>query len=130
VASRLSRAKRRLRAALVRRGVALPATLAVGILPAGLSAAALRTAFAPRPVPATLVALADRAARPVLVGPWKLAAAVCLAVAGAGFLARAQTTPPADKPPPAATAKKAAVEVGPIKDRPLPDGAVARVGSE
>src|SRR5256885_9251798 len=38
------------------RSVALPATLAVGALPAGLSAAALRSAFAPSAVPAQLAA--------------------------------------------------------------------------
>jgi RNA polymerase sigma factor (sigma-70 family) len=130
VASRLSRAKRRLRAMLARRGLALPAVLAVPALPAGLSAAVLRNALGAAAVPVRLAALADRAVRPPLVGMWKVAAAVVLVATSAGFLARAQpTTPPAGKSPPAAAAKKADVETAPINEAPLPDGAVARLGS-
>jgi RNA polymerase sigma factor (sigma-70 family) len=130
VASRLSRAKRRLRTVLARRGLALPASLAVAVLPAGLSAAALQSAFSSATSSAKLAALADRAAQPIRLGPWKMVAAACLVVVAGGFLARAQQkTPPADKPPPVAT-KKAEVEFGPVKDQlPLPDGAVARIGS-
>src|SRR5262245_55705503 len=68
IASRLSRARRRLRATLARRGLALPATIAVVVLPPGLAAAAIRSAFSPV-AGARLIALADRAARPVVL-PW------------------------------------------------------------
>jgi RNA polymerase sigma factor (sigma-70 family) len=128
IASRLSRAKRRLKAVLARRGLALPATLAVGVLPAGLATAAMRATFAPA-VASKLTALADRVTRPALLGVWRLVAAAGLVAMTAGLLARGQIkTPPADKSPPAG-AKKADVEIGPIKDQPLADGAVARIGS-
>jgi RNA polymerase sigma factor (sigma-70 family) len=128
IASRLSRAKRRLRAVLARRGLALPATLAVGVLPTGLATAALRTAFAPV-AGAKLAALADRAIRPALINMWMVVAAAGLVAVTAGVLARGQVkTPPADKPPPAA-AKKADTKIGPVTDWPRPDGAVARIGS-
>ncbi|HKB03464.1 MAG TPA: WD40 repeat domain-containing protein, partial [Gemmataceae bacterium] len=77
-------------------------------------------------VPAGMLALAHRAARRVPLGPWAMAAAiVCVATVSAAILAQQPKTPPADNSPPDAP-RAVAVEV---KDSPLPDGAVARVGS-
>jgi RNA polymerase sigma factor (sigma-70 family) len=127
VASRLSRAKGQLRARLARRGVTLPATVAATAVPSWLPVAALRAAFAPAAVvPAGILTLAHRAARPAPVGPWAMAAAIaCVATLSAVLLARQPKTPPTDKLPP----EELPAAAFKVKDS-LPDGAVARVGSQ
>lgn len=131
IASRVSRAKRRLRIALRRRGVALPATLVAAALPAALPAAALGVAFAPADtIPLRLAVLADRVTRPALFAPWKAAAAAGLVAVSIGLVAGAQrTTPPAPKAPPG-EARQTKAEPAPDKAPGLPDGAVARLGSQ
>jgi RNA polymerase sigma factor (sigma-70 family) len=127
VASRVSRAKDRLRARLRARGLALPAGLAVAVVPAGLRANALRVAFAsPEAVPAHLLAAALRITGGFVGTVKAVACTVAVAVATVGLFAQ----PPKGPPEQPVAAPKAAVPEAPRGPRlPLPDGAVAQIRS-
>jgi RNA polymerase sigma factor (sigma-70 family) len=125
VAGRLARARALLRGRLVRRGLTLAGAAAVALtgLPAGLVRAAVAGT-----IPATAVALAEGALRAMMLTRLKTAAllmtAVVLLSLGVGLAARpAPATKPAEDGPPAALAPT---------DRfgdPLPEGALARLGT-
>jgi RNA polymerase sigma factor (sigma-70 family) len=91
IESRLTRARRRLRAGLVRRGVAAPAVTLAAVLeargapspvPARLVSTTVRVAAGP--TPAHLVTLSEGALRTMTLTRWRIAAAVLLLVAAVG----------------------------------------------
>jgi RNA polymerase sigma factor (sigma-70 family) len=145
VKGRLERGRKRLAARLARRGLTLTAVLAAAAVARGAAAgvrqalaAATRAAVAFSAGPgaggagasARALAWAEEAAgatRPGLRAVTALLLAVGLAAAGAGLLvARGPDAPPAGDAP------KAAAEAAPATDRfgdPLPDGALARLGT-
>ncbi|HEY8505329.1 MAG TPA: sigma-70 family RNA polymerase sigma factor, partial [Gemmataceae bacterium] len=146
--SRLQSARRLLHARLTRRGLTLSAglftTLAAEGARAALPAALLRGAgdaaraatasgAAAVPVPAKVAALADGVLRTTFPARWKIALALVLA-GGTGtgvILAHTQGQKPDDDDRPAAAAR--GEEAPGRTDRfgdPLPQGAVARLGTE
>jgi RNA polymerase sigma factor (sigma-70 family) len=136
---RLQRGRQRLRARLARRGLSLSAALLAGTLaadaaaapPAALVAAALRAVAGN---PASRVAGLAAGAAPGAVPGWGKVAALLLlaaAVAGAGALAYRDDRPEPARPGEGPAAAPAASDKRPA-DRhgdPLPDGAVARLGT-
>ncbi len=138
MSKRLARGRALLRDRLRRRGVTLPASPAVGVtvaaVPAALARATLRTALAADAASAAVVTLAEGMVREMFLARLTLsAAALALAgilAAGAGSLAHQAMAP----------APRVAAGDGPNPDEdrrprsdlygdPLPDGAVARMGS-
>jgi RNA polymerase sigma factor (sigma-70 family) len=137
---RLERGRELLRSRLGRRGLVLPAALCAAALcpepaPAALMAATADAAVrlaAGGVVAAPVARLVEEAGRAALVTPWKLAAALLLAgVAAAGVLVLAHP-PGAGEQPAAPMPAQAATDTQARTDRygdPLPDGAVARLGT-
>jgi RNA polymerase sigma factor (sigma-70 family) len=144
VASRLARARERLRARLARRGVIVPAAVVGGLLaeeaaPAGLVAATVRagSAFlAGGEVPSSVARLVKGAVEGAAAARLKALAALVLglAVLGAGAGLAALRTPEAkdeaaDRPREAEKAEGAAPAPLDAFGDPLPPGALARLGS-
>jgi RNA polymerase sigma factor (sigma-70 family) len=143
---RLEEGRTRLRKQLVRHGLTLPAALlaatlaprAGAALPPSLASAVLGAA-AGGPVAERVANLAARSASGLLAGKFKVAAAVMLAVAvtvagAAGIAALPTSASPVEEPgsPPSPPAAQADDKPRPRVDRfddPLPDGAVARIGT-
>jgi RNA polymerase sigma factor (sigma-70 family) len=141
VGSRLSRARQRLREWLTARGAAPAVGVAVALaaVPPAVRAAMIRAGLPGAAVGPAVWALADRAVRVTLVTKLRLlAAAVAVAGVAAVGLGLAAPGPKAADPPlpptPALAARTSAPEPtrAPRADAeglPLPDGAVARLGS-
>ncbi len=136
VKSRLERGRGLLRRRLERRGVALPAALlALGLtgerVRAALWDATVRAALS-APAPA-VAALAEAAAPGATAGKWKFFLAALLLASGAAGVADALRAGKAPEPPAAAAAEPDTARAAPARtDRhgdPLPDGAVARLGT-
>jgi RNA polymerase sigma factor (sigma-70 family) len=134
IESRLSRARQRLRTRLLRRGLALPATLAVTV-PGSLRAAALRLAAETPAVSRPVRALAEQAARTALPGrPLVGALATCLLAACAGFAVlagptREPTPQQQTKETPVASAKSEPAVAPAEAGAALPAGVLTRIGS-
>ncbi len=135
---RVTRGRERLRRLLAGRGLSLPSALAAPLvgesaLQAGVPAAVARAAVAFRTTGAAAPAVRELL-RGTLAG-WKLAGGlVGLALTCATAIGLAVARPAADPaPPPAAAAHHAAAESPKTADDafgdPLPDGAVARLGT-
>ncbi len=134
---RLERGKRRLRTALARRGVALPAGLVV-LLAAEAAEAALPAALAEAAVRAALsgggsvmaAVLARSVLRPPLTAALRLSSVLVLAAgAVAGGIGLFLQRPVGGEPPASPAAAQAAGPRTDLYGDPLPDGAVARLGS-
>lgn len=143
---RLLRGRARLRSRLTRRGLAPAALLAAGLtrmsataaVPPELAASVSRLAVSSSPMPTAVAALMKEGMHGLMSAKLKLVSAVLLVAgamaAGAGLLARPGSTPQAAKerpeapPPPAQLTKKPDLRRDQFGD-PLPDDAVARLGT-
>jgi RNA polymerase sigma factor (sigma-70 family) len=133
VASRLARARERVRALLSARGLAVGSLtgLAVAeIVPPAVRAAVLRGAAGDSGVPPAVAALAARASRPAVAGmTFGLATSLAAGLMGVAIALgrpdepRSAPKPPPKDPPPAVAARTD------TEGLPLPDGAIARLGS-
>jgi len=137
VKSRLERGRERLRQALSRRGLQLPAALFVTglgatLAPAAICAAALQTVRGA----ASPGALALAKAAPALLGSkvalGLVAASLAAVLVGLGAMWSAESAPPVSPPPPPRIATPASGPAKPPVDRfgdALPEGALARYGT-
>jgi RNA polymerase sigma factor (sigma-70 family) len=128
VESRLSRARGLLRRRLARRGLGLPAVLVIHAVPASLRATALARVAPESIAPAAVAALAAQALRGPL--PWaRLAAAAALLAACVGVATLRTVAGGPDPVTPAAPVTPPAPGDPARNGEPLPQEAVARVGS-
>jgi RNA polymerase sigma factor (sigma-70 family) len=128
VASRLSRAKQRLRSRLRGRGLILPTAFTLVTVPASLQARAARVAFSSQVMlPSGLVEWAAKASIGGVASPVKaIAITLALAAGTIGLFAQTPKAPPAENRPTPMTPPK---ETTPTASMPLPEGAVAQLGS-
>jgi RNA polymerase sigma factor (sigma-70 family) len=144
LSSRLAQARGRLQRRLTRRGVALAALLAAADLgrtataavPAVLLEATSQMALAAAAGKTAVVSTAAATAaagvlRGLTLAPWKIVGTLLLAVGLVCTVAGSSQEPPGDQGPPSAPAARPAAAVAGL-DRygdPLPEGALARLGS-
>jgi RNA polymerase sigma factor (sigma-70 family) len=137
VKGRLERGRRRLKDRLAARGLTFAAGAGVALLlerpaVAGLlRQATLRAARDGGSVSPAVAALADGFRQPVRLAPWKalLAAAVVGGAVAVGLASRPGAPDRPTAPPAAAADDKRPVPVPDPQGEPLPEGAVARLGS-